>query len=101
MFESEVQNQTIKLGKCAKFCPANEYRMRIREKLVHKFESSKNGYQLVKQFSRPAAGQKGPGDKDVRSPECLVRCVRYLVTTVMQAEMARADTQDLYDFLFD
>ena len=30
-----------------------------------------------------------------------MRCVRYLVTTVMQAEMARADTQDLYDFVFD
>lgn len=99
--ESDAQNQTIKVGKCEKFCPANEYRLRVRERLVHKFESSKNGYQLVKQFSRPAAGQKCPGDKDVRSPECLVRCVRYLVTTVMQAEVARADITDVYDFVFD
>ena len=54
----------------------------------------------MKQFSRPAAGQKCPGEKDVRSPECLVKCVRYLVT-VMQAEVARADMQDVYDFVFD
>ena len=39
--ESEAQNQTIKVGKCEKFCPANEYRLRIRERLIHKFESSK------------------------------------------------------------
>jgi len=100
--EREAQNQTIKVGKCEKFCPANEYRLRVRERLIHKFESSKSGYQLVKQFSRPAAGQKCPGAGDVRSPECLVRCVSYLVTTVMQAEVARtADLQDLYDFMFD
>ena len=121
--EREAQNHTIKVGKCEKFCPANEYRLRVRERLIHKFESSKvkpykfrsetktvqciksnfqSGFQLVKQFSRPAAGQKCPGPGDVRSPECLVRCVSYLVTTVMQAEVARtADLQDLYDFMFD
>ena len=54
----------------------------------------------MKQFSRPAAGQKCPGEKDVRSPECLVKCVRYLVM-VLQAEVARADLQDVYDFMFD
>lgn len=30
-----------------------------------------------------------------------MRCVGYLVTSVMQAEVARADLQDVYDFLFD
>ena len=60
-----------------------------------------SGYQLVKQYSRPAAGQRCPGERDVRSPGTLVQCVTYLVNTVMMAEVARADLQDLYDFLFD
>ena len=30
-----------------------------------------------------------------------MQCVRYLVTTVMQAEVARADITDVYDFVFD
>ena len=39
--ESDAQNQAIRVGKCENFCPANEYRLRVRERLVHKFESSK------------------------------------------------------------
>ena len=58
-------------------------------------------FQLVKEYSRPAAGQRSPGPREVRTPETLVRCVRYLVATVMRARLRTHDRQDLYDFLFD
>ena len=30
----------VTLGKCQEFCPQKEYKLRIREKLVHKYEYS-------------------------------------------------------------
>ena len=38
---SDNNNITTKIttGKCEEFCPKKEYKLRIREKLVHKYES--------------------------------------------------------------
>jgi len=91
----------VTLGKCQEFCPQKEYKLRIREKLVHKYEYSEQGFQLVKQYSRPAAGQSGPNERELRSPATLVNCVRYLMCQVMQPQMKNFELQDLYDFLFD
>jgi len=100
---SDNNNLTTKVtsGKCEEFCPKKEYKLRIREKLVHKYESPQQGYQLVKQYSRPAAGQSGPNEFELRSPATLVKCVRYLLCNVMQTQMKNFELQDLYDFLFD
>ena len=117
------EHDVVVEGKCDQFCPQNEFKLRKRERLVHRLESSQvyvlllgtsvihinnpsdhrqdGSFQLVKEYSRPAAGQRSPGPREVRTPETLVRCVRYLVATVMRARLRTHDRQDLYDFLFD
>ena len=63
-------------GKCLQFCPNSELKLRHREKLIHKLERSEAGLEVVKEYSRPAAGQRGPNYHEVRSPETLLKCTR-------------------------
>jgi len=88
-------------GTCSFFCPAQEFKLRKREKLIHKFEKLESGFKVVKQYSRPAAGQEKPRLQEIRSPHTLVKCVNYLMSDVMQTQINNCNLQELYDFLFD
>jgi len=97
----KYHNTSERTGTCSYFCPTQEYKLRKREKLIHKYEKLENGFQVVKQYSRPAAGQEKPRLQDLRSPDTLVNCVNYLMSDVMQTQINNCNLQELYDFLFD
>jgi len=95
-----VRMETAVLGTCTDFCPKNETNLRRKEKLLSRFERSKNV--PVKQYSRPAAGQKAPMPNSIRTPETLVKCVKYLIIEVLEPHIVKeADHLELYEFIFD
>ena len=57
----------------------------------------------MKEYSRPAAGQPPPQARDIRSPDTLLACLRYLLTDVLRLGLEDSDMSDqtVYDFLFD
>ena len=63
-------------GLCREFCPSKEVKLRRRERIVHKLESEELSLELVKEYSRPAAGQAPPSVREIRTVECLQECVR-------------------------
>ncbi|XP_073836055.1 SAC3 domain-containing protein 1 [Musca autumnalis] len=90
-------------GVCEDLCPANEAKLRIREKLLHFFEL-KNGQKnvpgkLVKCFSRSAADKKIPSPRDMRTEGCLQRCTEYLLREIILDR--RKPFNIVYDFIFD
>jgi len=89
------------VAKCTEFCPLDEKRMRTKEKLLHRLECGP-GLEPVKEFSRPAAGQSAPTSVNIRTPDTLRKCTKYLLHTVMDIGMkASISLADLYDFIFD
>ncbi|XP_046868289.1 germinal-center associated nuclear protein isoform X3 [Drosophila willistoni] len=71
------------VGTCDLFCPTDEAKLRIREKLLHFYEL-KNGVKnqpgiLVKEFTRSAADVKTPKAKDLRTEASITRTVEYLL----------------------
>lgn len=68
------------VGVCTGMCPQNEIDLRIREKLVHYFEKTENipdRKKFTTNFTRSAAGTTY---SDLRTPQSLDNCVKYLLT---------------------
>lgn len=85
-------------ARCTDFCPPQEIRMRTRERLLHRLETGRGGCP-VKEYSRPAAGQRQPAPAEIRTADTLVKTTRYLVGEVFfSQEMAE---HLVYDFVFD
>ena len=90
------------VGRCTAFCPAIELKLRVRERLLSKYEVGGGGLRPVKEYSRPAAGQASPSSDTVRTPDTLMDCVKYLVREVLVPRiMVKEEQLDLYDFVFD
>ena len=88
------------VGRCTDYCPAREVQLRVRERLLHRYEVG--SLRPVKEYSRPAAGQAAPGSDTVRTPDTLLDCVRYLVREVLGPRVGVKEEQlELYDFVFD
>jgi len=88
------------VGRCTDYCPAREVQLRVRERLLHRYEVG--SLRPVKEYSRPAAGQAAPGSDTVRTPDTLLDCVKYLVREVLGPRVGVKEEQlELYDFVFD
>ena len=100
--ESDSVSDGVVVGRCTAFCPPNELKLRVRERLLSKYEVGGGGLRPVKEYSRPAAGQASPSSDTVRTPDTLLDCVKYLVTDVLVPRVMVKEVQlDLYDFVFD
>ncbi|EDW79490.1 uncharacterized protein Dwil_GK20505 [Drosophila willistoni] len=91
------------VGTCDLFCPTDEAKLRIREKLLHFYEL-KNGVKnqpgiLVKEFTRSAADVKTPKAKDLRTEASITRTVEYLLKDILMD--TRKPYHVAYDFIFD
>jgi len=92
----------VVVGRCTAFCPATELKLRVRERLLSKYEVGGGGLRPVKEYSRPAAGQASPSSDTVRTPDTLLDCVKYMVREVLVPRvMVKEEQLDLYDFVFD
>ena len=92
----------IVVGRCTAFCPAKELKLRVRERLLSRYEAGGEGLRPVKEYSRPAAGQAAPSSDTVRTPDTLLDCAKYLVREVLVPRlMAKEKLLDLYEFVFD
>ena len=90
------------VGRCTAFCPAKELKMRVRERLLSRYEVGGEGLRPVKEYSRPAAGQAAPSSDTVRTSDTLLDCVKYLVREVLVPRlMVNENLLDLYEFVFD
>jgi len=88
------------VGNCTEMCPLPELKLRKKEKLLHRYE--RGSYKPVKEFSRPAAGQKPPDSDTVRTPDTLIDCVRYLVKEVLVPKVwVKEEQLEVYHFVFD
>ena len=100
--ESDSVSDGVVVGRCTAFCPAKELKLRVRERLLSKYEVGGGGLRPVKEYSRPAAGQASPSSDTVRTPDTLLDCVKYLVRDVLMPRvMVKEEQLDLYDFVFD
>lgn len=87
---------------CTQMCPDQEFNMRVKNNLVNKLEktfiNSKVNYQLVKEYSRPAAG-KEVKPSELRTLETLINTTIFLVDEVHE----RDDVHyiQVYEYLFD
>eukprot|EP00092_Neocalanus_flemingeri_P029843 GFUD01032401.1.p1 GENE.GFUD01032401.1~~GFUD01032401.1.p1 ORF type:complete len:413 (+),score=148.52 GFUD01032401.1:168-1406(+) len=102
--DSDCSAGTV-VGRCTDFCPASELKLRVRERLLHRYEGgggSQDTLRPVKEYSRPAAGQAPPSSDTVRTPDTLLDCVRYLVREVLGPRLGVKEGHlELYDFVFD
>jgi len=91
------------VGRCTNFCPAKEVKLRVRERLLHRYEVGGEGrLKPVKEYSRPAAGQLAPAGDSIRTPDTLMDCVRYLVMEVLGPRVrVKEEQMEIYDFVFD
>jgi len=100
--EGCTDSDGVVVGRCSAFCPPNELKLRVRERLLSKYEVGGGGLRPVKEYSRPAAGQASPSSDIVRTPDTLLDCVKYLVMDVLMPRvMVKEEQLDLYDFVFD
>jgi len=98
----EYCNRDVVVGKCTVFCPSRELKLRVRERLLSRYEASGAGLRPIKEYSRPAAGQAAPSSDDVRTPDTLLDCTVYLVREVVVPRiMIKEELLDLYEFVFD
>ena len=51
-----ADSEGVVVGRCTAFCPAKELKLRVRERLLSKYEVGGEGLRPVKEYSRPAAG---------------------------------------------
>jgi len=99
---SECWDSDVVVGKCSAYCPARELKLRVRERLLSRYEVGGEGLRPVKEYSRPAAGQSAPSSDTVRTPDTLVNCVMYLVREVVVPRLSiKEELLELYDFVFD
>ena len=100
---SDSSSTAAVVGKCIDFCPAKELKLRVRERLLHRYEVGGEGrLRPVKEYSRPAAGQVPPDGDSVRTPDTLMDCVRYLVREVLGPRVrVKEEQMEIYDFVFD
>jgi SAC3 domain-containing protein 1 len=87
------------VGTCEDMCPRAEQVLRIRERLLHKLEMGQNTGGPIKEFSRPAAGQKPPSPQEVRSPGALLHTTTHLLTVTLNCKQEPLHV--IYDFIFD
>ncbi|CAH1175860.1 unnamed protein product [Phaedon cochleariae] len=97
------------IGTCMKMCPEKEIKMRERERLLHIFEIVQGTEnhpmpiaqidQMVKCFSRSAAGKFMQDPENLRPPAVLLETVNYLLDNIA----GRTDVSWLiiYDFIMD
>lgn len=83
---------------CEEMCPRSEYVLRSRERLLHCLEQGGDS-RPVKEFSRPAAGQKEPSPDMIRTPAALERTVKHLLTVTLKRKDQPVDI--VYNFVFD
>uniref|UniRef100_A0A182RAZ0 SAC3/GANP/THP3 conserved domain-containing protein n=1 Tax=Anopheles funestus TaxID=62324 RepID=A0A182RAZ0_ANOFN len=92
-------------GTCEEMCPKAEIDLRIREKLVHFFETDTertgvpDRHRMVKEFSRSAADRRQPKPWEIRTPSMLLETVHYLLTIVLPD--SRRPYYQRYEFIFD
>uniref|UniRef100_A0A182PH88 SAC3/GANP/THP3 conserved domain-containing protein n=1 Tax=Anopheles epiroticus TaxID=199890 RepID=A0A182PH88_9DIPT len=94
-------------GTCENMCPKAEIDMRIREKMVHFFETDPytgvagvpDHSRMVKEFTRSAADRRQPKPCEIRTPRMLLETVHYLLTIVLPD--ARRPYYQRYEFIFD
>ncbi|XP_052861463.1 SAC3 domain-containing protein 1 [Anopheles cruzii] len=94
-------------GICSDMCPRAEIDLRIRERMVHFFETDPDAgrpgvpdrYRMVKEFTRSAAGVRQPKPSDIRTPRTLLETVHYLLTFVLPD--SRRPYYERYEFIFD
>ena len=99
---SEYWDSDVVVGKCTAYCPARELKLRVRERLLSRYEVGGAGVRPVKEYSRPAAGQAAPSSDTVRTPDTLMNCVIYLVRDVVVPRLSiKEELLELYDFVFD
>uniref|UniRef100_A0A182WJ25 SAC3/GANP/THP3 conserved domain-containing protein n=1 Tax=Anopheles minimus TaxID=112268 RepID=A0A182WJ25_9DIPT len=97
-------NQFIR-GTCDEMCPKAEIDLRIREKIVHFFETDTrrpgvpDRDRMVKEFSRSAADRRQPKPCEIRTPAMLLETVHYLLTIVLPD--SRRPYYQRYEFIFD
>jgi len=92
----------VVVGRCSAYCPAKELKLRVRERLLSRYEVGGEGVRPVKEYSRPAAGQSAPSSDTVRTPDTLMNCVMYLVREVVVPRLSiKEELLELYDFVFD
>ncbi|XP_052898250.1 germinal-center associated nuclear protein isoform X1 [Anopheles moucheti] len=92
-------------GTCEEMCPKAEIDLRIREKIVHFFETDiarpgvPDRERMVKEFSRSAADRRQPKPWEIRTPSMLLETVHYLVTIVLPD--SRRPYYQRFEFIFD
>ncbi|XP_037373506.1 SAC3 domain-containing protein 1 [Talpa occidentalis] len=98
----------LPVGTCPDMCPAAERARREKERRLHRFEVTPGGrgdppradpQRAVKEYSRPAAGQRRPPPSQLRPPAVLLATVRYLAGDV--AERADASRAEVASFVAD
>ena len=96
-------------GTCMTMCPADEVRMRERNRLLHPFEiipeTKKHKFpkadraKMVKEYTRPAAGKTEPTMSDLRPAPVLLKTVRFLVEKVLP--ISTVPWCRVYEYVFD
>uniref|UniRef100_A0A182JTX5 SAC3/GANP/THP3 conserved domain-containing protein n=1 Tax=Anopheles christyi TaxID=43041 RepID=A0A182JTX5_9DIPT len=94
-------------GTCEEMCPKAEIDLRIREKMVHFFETDPDARmpgvadrsRMVKEFTRSAADRRQPKPWEIRTQSMLLETVHYLVTIVLPDP--RRPFYQRYEFIFD
>jgi len=87
------------VGTCQDMCPESERILRTRERLLHRLEMGQDSGGPIKEFSRPAAGQKPPMAHEVRSPSTLLSTTSHLLTITLNCN--HEPLHVIYDFIFD
>nr|XP_040221066.2 SAC3 domain-containing protein 1 [Anopheles coluzzii] len=94
-------------GTCDEMCPKAEIDLRIRERMVHFFETDPDAgaagvpdrSRMVKEFTRSAADRRQPKPWEIRTPRMLLGTVHYLLTIVLPDP--RRPFHQRYEFIFD
>ena len=96
-------------GTCMTMCPADEIRMRERNKLLHPIEmipeTRKHKFpkadraKMVKEYTRPAAGKMEPALAELRPAPVLLKTVQYLIEKVVP--VSNMPWCRVYEYVFD
>lgn len=92
------------LAACRHSVQTSAQHRRTREHLLHRLETGRYGGVPVKEYARPAAGQREPRPADIRTPDTLLRTTRYLVGEMFftpEEEGGGLARNLVYDFVFD
>lgn len=108
-FEASHGSQPL-IPICQDMCPEYEQLERELHLDVHPFEAKQgifnhgSGYVMdpakaVKKYHRPAAGNEVPLPEDIRTPECLLRTLHYLLSEVLDSK--QHSFADIHSFIRD